>query len=424
MTASVYRGEETTSTVSKVLFVLLILCSALNGSYLFGGVTSASAVQGASGSGDLVRQVLFGSLFLLIVLNVLAVKGAEALLVVPIGLAVLLAWCWLSVFWAIDPAVSFRRVAYTTIVALSVIYSISMIDDRTVMQILVWCIGLIVAADWLVMPILPQAIHQLADSEPGIAGAWRGIHAHKNEAGAFYGVAVLLFLDMAIRNCQRSLALVLLALSLGFLAMTNSKTSIGFVLVAALLGLLYVHGYRNPLLRKVLVFWAAGFAILAFLAVQDHLPDVLAYFDDPRSLSGRITIWDAMLDYAANNLPLGSGYGSFWAIGNASPIAHQGEEWLTLLGVGDSGYLDVLVQTGLTGLMILVAGLILHPLFILVAHDLRTQQMRWLLGAVLTFAWLHNFLETSFLNRAHILWVFTLIAYDLLIRQARPQRLP
>jgi exopolysaccharide production protein ExoQ len=421
MTASIHARDDTQSTVSKVLFGLVVLFSALNGSYVLGGGTSASAVEGATGSGDLVRQLVFAGLFLLIVLNVIATKGAEYLRRVPIGLAILLLWCWLSVTWAIDPAVSFRRVAFTSVVALSVTYSISMIDDRTVMHILARCIGLIIVADWAVMPFLSQGIHQLADSEGSIAGAWRGIHSHKNETGAFCAVAALLFADMAIRNRARAGALVLLALALGFLLMTDSKTSMGFVSVAALAGLLYVYGYHNPVLRKVLAFWAIGVAIIAFLAYQDRLADVLAYFEDPASFSGRITIWDAMLEYAANHLPLGSGYGSFWSIGNASPINHQGEEWLTLLGVGDSGYLDVLVQTGLIGLLIAVVGLIGHPLFILVTQDLRTQQMRWFLGATLTFAWLHNLLETSLLNRAHILWVVTLIVYNMLVRQAKPR---
>ena len=417
MTVSVYARDESASTVSKVLFGLVILFSVLNGSYLLGGDTSVT--EGASGGGDLIRQAMFTSLFLVIVLNVIAVKGAEALVKVPAGLAILLVWCWLSVFWAIEPGVAFRRIAFTSLVALSVTYSISMIDDRTAMQILSRCLALFIVVDWMVIPILSDSIHQVAEAESSTAGAWRGIHSHKNEAGAVCGVAALLFLDMAVRNRQRIPAVVLTVMALGFLFMTEAKTSIGFVSVAALLGVLYLYGYRNALLRKVLAFWAIGLAIIAFIAFQDRLPEVLAYFDDPTALTGRVTIWDAMLDYAADHLPLGSGYGSFWAIGNASPIYHQGEEWLTLLGVGDSGYLDILVQIGLIGLMITIAGLIMHPLFILVTQDLRTPQLRWVLGAALTFAWLHNLLETSFLNRAHILWVVTLILYNLLVRQAK-----
>ena len=76
-------------------------------------------------------------------------------------------------------------------------------------------------------------------------------------------------------------------------------------------------------------------------------------FDDPASLTGRVQIWPVLLDYVSNHLWLGSGYGSFWAIGDASPIFEFDNSWLMTIDHSHNGYLETLVHTGVIGLALL-----------------------------------------------------------------------
>ena len=367
--------------------------------------------------GDSTRQVCFVLLFGLILSSSVYLRGTRALLEVPLPLVALLVWCWLSVAWAIDPEISLRRVLFTTIVTLSVTYAVSMLDRRAVMSILSVGFALILIADWAVIPLLPQAIHQPLPPEPFLAGDWRGIHLHKNEAGAFCALAALVFSDN-IRRGSFVAAPILTALAVGFLAMTASKTAEGLVAVAWLAGLIIELGYRNPVLRNILLGIALCASCLLLAIYGDHLADAMQIFEDPGSLTGRVQIWPVLLSYAADHLLLGSGYGSFWAIGDASPIFEHGPSWLTQISHAHNGYIDLLIQTGVIGCALAVAGLVLRPMYICVSRPLPAQPSRWLLTSILFFCWLHDLLESSMLDRANIVWVSLLIAYTLLERRS------
>lgn len=388
-------------------------------------VTGEYSAEGTlNGTGDSVRQAAFVLVFALVVATTLLTKGSQALLDVPIALAVLLLWCWASVTWAIEPAVSFRRVLFTTIVVLSVIYSVNMLSYQQVVSSLAAWFALIVLLDWMVISIVTQAIHQANEAESLLAGNWRGIHTHKNEAGALCAVAALLFGDLALKGSSFITAPILAALSLGFLAMTESKTSGGAVVAAALTGLFIDRGYRNPSLRNVML--AAGLCLSVLLAIGfgDQAADLMAIFDDPGSLTGRVQIWPVLFRYASDHPLLGSGYGSFWAIGSASPVYEDGAEWLTTIAHAHNGYLDLLVQTGLVGLVMAVFALVVRPLYILTTQPLPPPRSRWLLASLMTFCMFHDLLESSLLDRSNIVWIIMLTAYSLTERRSSGKALP
>lgn len=400
----------------ELCFSLLILFSfILFAPIVTGDYDGAGAMSGA---GDALRQVAFVLLFALTAATAVSRKGVGAVLEVPLGLVAILLWCWLSIGWAIEPAVSLRRVLFTTIVTLTVCYSVNMLDERRVVSSLAGWFTLIVVMDWLVIPLVPMAVHQPGGIEAALAGNWRGIHSHKNEAGAFCAVAALLFLDRTVRGRSFITAPVMVVLSLAFLVMTQSKTSEGFVFVGAAGGLAAVAAFHNPVLRRVLAGAALVAALAAAVFAGDRLAGLLDVFDDPGSLTGRVQIWPVLFRYASEHLVLGSGYGSFWAIGDASPVFQDGPAWLQTITHAHNGYIDLLIQTGAVGLALAIAGLVLRPLLLLATRPLASPGSRWLLGAILVFCWLHDLLETSLLDRANIVWIMMLVAYNLLERRS------
>ena len=395
-----------------ILFSFILFAPIVTGDYDGAGAMS--------GGGDALRQVAFVALFALTAATAVSRRGLDAVLEVPLGLVAILLWCWLSVGWAIEPAVALRRVLFTTIVTLTVCYAVNMLDERRVVSSLAGWFTLILVLDWLVIPFVPMAVHQPGGIEAALAGDWRGIHSHKNEAGAFCAIAALLFLDRTVRGRSFVTAPLMMVLSLAFLVLTQAKTSEGFVVVGAAGGVAGVVAFHNPTLRRV----AAGAILVAAAAAVafagDQIVGLLDIFDDPGSLTGRVQIWPVLLRYASGHLMLGSGYGSFWAIGDASPVFQDGPAWLQLITHAHNGYLDLLVQTGAVGLVLAVLGLVLRPLLLLGTRPIASPGSRWLLGAILVFCWLHDLLETSLLDRANIVWIMMLVAYNLLERRSAP----
>ena len=233
------------------------------------GDDGAEALMG--GGGDSVRQASFTAAFVLILATALYTSGAALLLKVPTALVALLSWCWLSVAWAIDPATSLRRVIFTTIIVLSVTYAVRMLRYEAVLSVIGTWFAAMLLADWLVMPILPQAVHGPGELDEALIGMWRGIHVHKNEAGAFCAIASLFFIHMTVTSRAYIVGPILTALALAFLYMTGSKTSGGFIFVAVAAGCAAEYAYRNPGMRNMALLAAPSARLIAYLLFETRI---------------------------------------------------------------------------------------------------------------------------------------------------------
>ena len=148
--------------------------------------------------------------------------------------------------------------------------------------------------------------------------------------------------------------------------------------------------------------------------------------DDPAAFTGRSQIWTVITAYARDHLLLGAGYGSFWGIGDNSPVLSYGTGWLETVYQAHNGYLEMLVNIGLIGLLFGIYDLVLRPLTLLASKPLPVGVSRSMLCAFVTFACLHNLLEGTFMNRAAPTWVIVSLAYASLFKSgaeaARSQR--
>jgi exopolysaccharide production protein ExoQ len=372
----------------------------------------------SSGEGDSLRQICFLLVFGTLVGTVYLSRGARALLEVPSIFILLLAWCWLSVTWAIEPTIALRRIAFTTILILSLVYAIRMMTYRSIIDVLLLSFVIILLFDWVAVLLCPLAIHQASEADKSLIGNWRGVQNHKNEAGAFCAISCILFLHETVR-LRAYTGVIWSVAAAGFLYMTQSKTSGVLMIIGLLAGVCAQYGFIHPRIRNTLL----GFGIVAlvfYLSFADQqIASLVQMLDDPSSLTGRTQIWPVLLDYATDHPLLGAGYGSFWAIGDASPIFVYGSGWLTGVDHAHNGYLDLLVQIGGIGLILAISGLVLRPLYIIFFRSLDSEVSRSLLAAIFTYVSLHDLLETSILDRAASTWVVMVIMYCLLVNAER-----
>ena len=178
-------------------------------------------------AGNLVNQLSYTTLFVLLAAWNLAHQPQRLLLLVRPVLIATLFWFALSVVTSWDPAVSARRLAFAC-VAIGIAGMVLLVpkSPRHFAEVLAVVVLIVLTACYLGVALIPTlSIHQASDVlEPELAGDWRGVFGHKNEASA----AMVLFVFIGIFVARvRSLGLgaVIIVLALPFLFFTHSKTA-------------------------------------------------------------------------------------------------------------------------------------------------------------------------------------------------------
>ena len=402
---------------------LLLAATAFLALALLGPALSQMGLERSTGEGSLTRQLGYVSIFALALIAVRPMRAPMRLLVMPTSLVLALAWCWISLAWAIAPGVALRRLLLTTMVIWTIFLTVDHLGfDATLKTIRAALVGVLVA-NFAAVALWPSVGIHLTDvtGDPGLVGDWRGVTTHKNFAGAVSAFTVLLF-TLESGGISRWLRLATIAASGFFLVMSGSKTSMGILMVAMGCGLAYRFYRPHHRVWLAPAFTVAGVA--AFVAIQSSWERLQAAMDNPYALTGRAQIWPVMTDFISDHWLLGSGYGSFWNIGAASPVYRYGSGWVSELASGHNGYLDALAQVGVPGLTLIVWAMLLLPTARLIFTRRISSAHGSLLLALIVFCAGHNLTESSLLDRDSFVQVMLLYAIALIAPAAAPPAPP
>jgi O-antigen ligase len=242
---------------------------------------------------------------------------------------------------------------------------------------------------------------------------WVGVGSQKNSLGVICALSAFLIVWTFLRDrragallkprsqaLSEGLVLVIgLYLLIGFRGVYPA-TAIGFLIVGVASLVLLYEMKRN--VRHMATFLVLVVVVgLLCLAFGDSLvPTVTSAFNRNESFTGRSDIWREVLDVASRNPLLGVGYGGYWGL--------QDEKIYSTLGVREahSGYLDVYLEVGIVGIMLLVAFLLAHHRRAL--RELNHAYDWGLFGiCVLMMTLIHNFTESNFLRTSNYFWNVT-----------------
>lgn len=382
-----------TSVAFVLMLVLVIAGPAMTGGSDF------------SGGGNPARQAGYLLIFVMMVAATLRQDGLVQALRTSVPCNLLLAYCWASLLWAIDPGVGMRRLVLTMMIVYSVFIAVRTLRFAASLLLLRRVLVVLLFLNFACVAALPGVgiLQFVPGADPGIVGNWRGLLGEKNNAGAVTAITFLvLFFDPRPRT--RSTVL-LMALALFFLVQTGSKTALGIGLVALIAGLAARrYDWRFWPFALTGIALASIFGGILVAVFWERIISVLQQQD---AFTGRPQIWSALLVFLQDHWSLGSGYGSFWNIGADSPIytlAKQGSWLTTNIATAHNGYLDLALQIGLPGLLLAVFALFVHPLAYLLT-DRRLGEYRALLAATLVFAAGQNMTESTVLDRDHFVQV-------------------
>lgn len=311
-----------------------------------------STLQKNASEGNTKRQVGFlmaGAFGLLVLASPLRRKvqmnGFFSLLVV-----FFLAWLMLSVVWADDRAITFRRLIVIGMLCLGALAVAVRMSPREIVLFVFFS-----SMVYLLAGIASEVA--LGTFSPALERYRFAGTIHPNNQGV--NCSLLLLAALAAAHTEKRWRYFFLASSLlpfVFLVLTKSRTSLGSFLITLALYLALVYGRSRAFLFCCSLGITLGLAVL-LVGQESFMPMVeeavlLGRTDQDiggaMNLTGRLPLWQTLLEYSAERPLQGYGYGSFFTVKHIQEIsAKQG--WP--IAECHSVFLEVLLGIGLVGLV-------------------------------------------------------------------------
>jgi O-antigen ligase len=346
-----------------------------------------------------------------------------ALLCVPLPVVLALVVCLVSA-WSPVPLIALRRLGLTVCIIWSLCIAAQELGYARVLLLLKGVLLAVLVANYVAVLAFPAlGMHTTdTDTDLGLVGDWRGVMGHKNVAGVVCAITLLVYgFDFKRRWVVVQVMTMLLAAV--FLLFSQSKTSVAIVVLAAIIGILFTRTrfaarlYALPVLAVGGVLGMIWFNIYQYAFVQA--------VNDPRTFTGRVLIWRALMNFIGDHFWLGTGYGSFWNVGDDGPIYRYASGWVTRISEGHNGYLDMACQLGVPLAALVLVLLLAWPFARLMLSPQSQGPRGGLLLALLVVCAGHNMTESSFLERDSVVEFALMLVIALtwqITAQTRPAR--
>ena len=277
-----------------------------------------------------------------------------------------------SVAWSIDPSLSLRRlIRLGTIVLACTAFVLMGWHARRYQNVVRPILTVVLLGSIVFGFVFPSlAIHQEPSAE--LSGAWRGLANHKNGLGALSCIALIFWFHAWLtREVKLLPALAGGAVAATCLVLSRSSTSLAatvFVMVFLVVLLRSPHGLR-PYVPYLVAMLVATFLIYA-LAIVNLIPGqgtlmapITAFTGTDMSLTGRTEIWAVLSEHIRYRPFLGSGYAAYWTAGPVPGTESYAFVWRMgsfYPGSAHNGYLEIVNDLGWTGLVCLIAYIIMY----------------------------------------------------------------
>jgi O-antigen ligase len=274
-----------------------------------------------------------------------------------------LCWSALSLFWAADSALAFRRLVLLGIVTLAIVATLRHFSLRDVV--------LFMALSSLAYALIGVAAELAYGNFEPLKATYRFAGTqHPNRLGMNLAALVLGAVCLSkMRIKRRHLFIIVAIVGFVLLVLTRSRTAAGATLVA----LAAFAGVRSSPLRLTAMLMSAGaVGLMTLFLIQNRVlstPWQIILMgraegasELTQTLSGRTELWEYLWTFVVERPTLGYGFNSFMSPERAGEMPY-----LVAWGVGEahSLYLEILLGTGFIGLslfVVILAGSIVRAL--------------------------------------------------------------
>jgi exopolysaccharide production protein ExoQ len=255
-----------------------------------------------------------------------------------------------STAWSQDPARSFLLGTLSLAATVFAFYLFTRFSPEQQLQLFLFVGFAVLSISIVLAAFFPSIGVMQLDGK----GAWQGLFNHKNRCamGMAFLLAPALFLRAPLAK-SKVMKWVYIILSLFLIAMTQSRT--GWIIALLLLLAVPVINLFTRIAGREKLLVTVGFGAIVILLVlvlaQNYGAIAIALGKDP-TLTGRLTIWRALVTPISKSPLLGFGYSAFW-------LGFKGEAMNVALATGfrnlanaENGILQMWLELGLVGVLI------------------------------------------------------------------------
>ncbi len=247
-------------------------------------------------------------------------------------------------------------------------------------------------------------------------GAWRGIFWSKNYMGPIMAFGNLVFLFNIASSGKKVLSVLVNTLFyfLTTLLIFLSKCATAVILFVLLnLGFLLIAAWVKwkKYLKKSHYIALTIVLIVLLVFVSLNLDFLFGLLNRSTTLTGRLPFWSFLIQNGLANHPvLGYGFGAIWDSNNFRFTTQRNIGWVFPPLVSDNGYIDIFLNLGLVGVVLLIFTVLLC-LFRVATHALKEQTIISFFPALLMLLILTVNLSLSFfLELESIIWFMMIFA--------------
>ena len=305
--------------------------------------------------------------------------------------------------WSFRPSMTSRRsILLMGSTALAVFFSFSF-SFKQQLRFLAIALGINVVICFIFGLLLPE----YGIMHDGVhAGAWRGVHTHKNKLGSQMALTTVLLLTTQYSHLFKRRASLFLngTILLSTFLVVASKSTTGLLATAAMTLTFFICNtlrlsYRYMVIGVSSIVLAVG---AASIYIQANADELLGLFGKTTGLSGRDEIWPGVWHMISRRPFLGYGYEGFWGTaGGPADLLRQIVGWPA--PNAHNGFLEILLAVGwIGGFFFFVSFFItIVKSFQLVRMSKQSYAIYPVL--IIVFLILGNMTESNFFN--HDVWI-------------------
>lgn len=219
------------------------------------------------------------------------------------------------------------------------------------MRLMVWLFGVYVLLNLVTPLVFPS--YGMASND-GLS--WQGIAGHKNGLAAAMAVATMLFLDLGVYGYKyRRIFFLGAAIAFTILILSNGKGALASFM--ALLPLLpfYKIAQQNYKLRTFFSVFALLITLVIIIITLANMEFIVVdLLGKDMEFTGRIPLWNYLIQRGMERPWLGYGYGAFWTNPTETLRIALNVSWMSSIASGvkahaHSAYIDLFLQLGWIG---------------------------------------------------------------------------
>lgn len=290
------------------------------------------------------------------------------------------------------------------------IYLATQYSPKELMKLMVWVFGTYVLLNLLV-PIIFPAFGTTASSD---GFSWQGVAGHKNNLAASMVMSATLFLDLGIYGYKcRRIFWIAAGIASIILLLSQGKASLAIFVGLSFLLPLYGIVTRQYKLRTLifLLVFPLGLALVVTILLNIEFI-VIDFLGKDMEFTGRIPLWNYLIQRGLEKPWLGYGYGAFWTNPAETLRIALNTPWMTSIANGAKGhahnaYIDLFLQLGGVGLLLTALSLLAVSIRVILLLCLTRQiEYFWMLQLLL-FMTIGNLSDsaTAFLSYRSLYWV-------------------